>query len=270
MISDISSEEVVSWVSLNPRRAVSFRVDTTTLSYKVFRCESHEPADRLISLLDSLAASNGRPVPQPLARVQDWIVMPWVKGASVASLDKGVTSQYLLELLIGIHSVQPPHSLAWRSHVSPYLLRLEARVSRAASGPFGMLFRRALPFISQGMAQLPSEESILHSDVTPHNVVMTAAGQCCLIDNEAVSLGSGRAVDAWICASSLYSWEGVAEVPALIRAYDQRLPGSAVLERKGFFMGVLLIKKALKARSRYQYIKQNRLCRAALQWFAGG
>lgn len=109
---------------------------------------------------------------------------------------------------------------------------------------------------------------MLHSDITASNVVLTSAQESVAIDNESVSQGRGRALDVWVTASSLYSWKELACVPALVAEYDKRLPGSKVIDMKNFFMGILLLRKALKARERHRYYKQHLLNRKALEWFS--
>lgn len=240
---------------LNRRREISYRLTTSEGVLKLFFCESHSSAPIVHMLLNTL--SHAGFCPAPLAFSDNFVIVPWVDGISLKTIGKHDARWRLLSMLEIIHSHPIPRLITHHDNKAPYLARLVNR-TLCVRNP---LMQERLERVRLLLAAPPvvgEQPGLLHTDLTVQNVVLTTTDTSLAIDNEAVTVGLGRAFDVWHAAESIYSLKNTKEMYEFVREYERRVPGSSVLSSSEYWLGVCWVKKALKAYASYRFVKASR------------
>ena len=251
--------EVTDVQPLNQIRGVSYRLQVSGLSLKAFRCNSHSSAGVVAQLLSELRSTAPPVVPDVVLVHEDWLVVRWVDGQPLAASRPDDNAVALLDLLEAIHAHPVPAGLPRPPAVPPYVQRLQQRVEQA---PFRRTLGRALVGalhqVNRRMPTLGEEITLLHTDITPANVVKSADGHPMVVDNEALTFGSGRALDVWMAAASLYPLTDQPRIREFVAGYERRLPGSGALDDAEWYTAVLWLRKALKSYEKRRFFKAQR------------
>lgn len=247
--------------SLNPRRAVSFRVETASGFFKVFYCHYYAEAPLVHRLLETLDKA-GLPVPASQGYLDDLLVTAWKDGPGLNNEPTPEAAKRLLTVLVKLHTIPLPNDLE-RTNNTPWADRLGRRLVEAGKAFAPVQTEQMLRMLESppGREQYPS---LLHLDLTQDNALQTPSGLAAPIDNEALCIGHGRAFDVWHCAESLYPPRNDSNMMAFIEEYDRRCPGSGAVEHQAFWKGIYWLKKALKAREKGHRLKARWRMRKAL------
>lgn len=258
VLQPVMPDHIISIELLNPRRRNSFQIKTKQGTFKAFFCQSSAEANLVAQLLEALGPKGEGVTPGVFLQRGALLVSPWVEGQPLGARLAIDRERDLLYLLRQVHGASIPLVDGGRKiSGSPYIPMLCDRLLRAQY----LLGQTKVLDLRESLIQLEPREarpSVLHLDLTVGNVVISPSGQALIIDNEALSIGNGRAFDAWHAADSIFSLKKPDKMINFVCKYDQLAPGSKAVEYASYWLGVCWAKKALKSLESGRLIKGRR------------
>lgn len=256
VVSKFFGESPLEVRPLNEKRSNSFFVFLKSGRYKAFRCVSHSDSELVFQLLVCLASTKRPSFPCPVGVLGEWVFVDWVEGSPLKeSRTTNLCKEILLDGLVEVHAKRPSDELVAKELGNPYLARLVERAWVASSCGIGRYLKRLCYRLTDVDIGSDCAPSFLHTDLTVDNVVVSSDGAPCIIDNEALTIGTARALDAWISAASLFPLKKGRKLLEFVEQYDKRLPGSDAVENADQYLGLMWTRKALKSYQSSAYLK---------------
>jgi aminoglycoside phosphotransferase len=234
---------VTRLIGPHPRRA--YRV--TLADGRLVKVRQFSSDDRAAEVGQFIRHLNGHHVPCVLAQKGPVLILDWIDGLSLAGNDLPESIYTRAgQLLAWLHM----HPIAVKSNAKSKLARTDARIRTDAGllrywGVLDAGDSERLVSLLHGLRPREGEICLAHGDFCGENLVLTADGTLCSVDNEALGfdfpeMDLARAILRWKITTSARK--------AFLLGYEMELPDSLFRIHERYWTMVSLIRSI-----RYRY-----------------